>query len=73
MHDPTEGGFMGEIGEISSLSGLRAELDYDAVLVHPLQPGGRRAIRSAATYCLGQPSAANLNGRQKKHSANGQK
>ncbi len=36
MHDPTEGGFMGGIGEISSLSGLRAELDYASVPVHPL-------------------------------------
>lgn len=36
MHDPTEGGFMGGIGEISALSGLRAEIDYDAVPVHPL-------------------------------------
>ena len=28
MHDPTEGGFMGGIGEISSLSGLRTDIDY---------------------------------------------
>jgi hydrogenase maturation factor len=36
MHDPTEGGFMGGIGEISALSGLKAELDYDSIPVHPL-------------------------------------
>lgn len=36
MHDPTEGGFMGAIGEICSLSGLRADLDYASVPVHPL-------------------------------------
>lgn len=36
MHDPTEGGFLGGIGEISALSGLSAELDYDAIPVHKL-------------------------------------
>ena len=36
MHDPTEGGFMGGIGEISSLSGLRTDIDYASVPVHPL-------------------------------------
>jgi len=36
MHDPTEGGFMGGIGEISSLSGLEAKIDYSSVPVHPL-------------------------------------
>ena len=36
MHDPTEGGFMGGVGEISSLSGLQAEIDYSSVPVHPL-------------------------------------
>ena len=36
MHDPTEGGFIGGIGEISTLSGLRADIDYDAVPVHSL-------------------------------------
>ncbi|MDO5562690.1 MAG: AIR synthase-related protein, partial [Synergistaceae bacterium] len=36
MHDPTEGGFMGGIGEICSLSGLEAVLDNDAIPIHPL-------------------------------------
>ncbi len=36
MHDPTEGGFMGGIGEISSLSGLEAKIDYSSVPVRPL-------------------------------------
>jgi hydrogenase expression/formation protein HypE len=36
MHDPTEGGFWGGIGEISNLSGLEAEVDRDAVPLHPL-------------------------------------
>lgn len=36
MHDPTEGGFMGGVGEISALSGLTAEINYDKVPVHPL-------------------------------------
>ncbi len=36
MHDPTEGGFMGGIGEISSLSDLRTDIDYASVPVHPL-------------------------------------
>lgn len=36
MHDPTEGGFMGGIGEISSLSGLEVELDFSSLPIHPL-------------------------------------
>ncbi len=36
MHDPTEGGFLGGVGEISALAGLRAELDYDALPIHEL-------------------------------------
>lgn len=36
MHDPTEGGFNGGVGEISVLSGLSAIIDRDAVPVHPL-------------------------------------
>lgn len=36
MHDPTEGGFMGGIGEISSLSGLRADIDYASIPIDPL-------------------------------------
>ena len=36
MHDPTEGGFLGGINEISSLSGLTAELDYESLPIHPL-------------------------------------
>lgn len=36
MHDPTEGGFMGGVGEISVLSGLTAVIDREAVPVHPL-------------------------------------
>jgi hydrogenase expression/formation protein HypE len=36
MHDPTDGGFLGGIAEISTLCGLKAEIDYEAVPVHPL-------------------------------------
>ena len=36
MHDPTEGGFMGGLNEICSLSGLRAELFPDKIPLHPL-------------------------------------
>lgn len=36
MHDPTEGGFLGGVGEISSLSGLKAVLAYDSIPIHPL-------------------------------------
>lgn len=36
MHDPTEGGFLGGVGEISSLAGLKAELDYDSLPIHEL-------------------------------------
>jgi hydrogenase expression/formation protein HypE len=30
MHDPTDGGFLGGIAEISTLCGLKAEIDYEA-------------------------------------------
>lgn len=36
MHDPTEGGFMGGVGEISSLSGLKAIIDCPCLPIHPL-------------------------------------
>ena len=36
MHDPTEGGFLGGLDEISQLCGRRAELWRDALPVHPL-------------------------------------
>lgn len=36
MHDPTEGGFNGGVGEISVLSELTAVIDKAAVPVHPL-------------------------------------
>ena len=36
MHDPTEGGFMGGVGEISSLSGLKAIIDCSCLPIHPL-------------------------------------
>lgn len=36
MHDPTEGGFSGGLGEICTLCGLRAEVDESCVPVHRL-------------------------------------
>ena len=42
MHDPTEGGFMGGLDEICSLCGLKAELDREALAIHPLT---RRAAK----------------------------
>ena len=36
MHDPTEGGFLGGLDEISQLCGRRAELRRDSLPVHPL-------------------------------------
>ncbi len=36
MHDPTEGGFWGGVGEISALSGLELNIDRSAVPVHEL-------------------------------------
>lgn len=36
MHDPTEGGFMGGIGEISSLSGLKANINQNSIPIDPL-------------------------------------
>ena len=44
MHDPTEGGFMGGIYEIESLSGLFAELDENAVPLHPLTKRAAREL-----------------------------
>lgn len=43
MHDPTEGGFLGGVGELSGLSGLSVVLDYDSIPIHPLTK--RAAIR----------------------------
>ncbi|MDR3332751.1 MAG: hydrogenase expression protein [Synergistaceae bacterium] len=34
MHDPTEGGFLGGLGEICRLCGLRAEVEVESVPVH---------------------------------------
>lgn len=36
MHDPTEGGFLGGVKEISLLSGLEAIIDYDILPINPL-------------------------------------
>lgn len=36
MHDPTEGGFLGGLTEISRLGGLAVDLDWDALPLHPL-------------------------------------
>ncbi len=36
MHDPTEGGFLGGVGEISQLCGLAAEIRRESLPVHPL-------------------------------------
>ena len=36
MHDPTEGGFFGGLGEICRLAGLKADVSRDDVPVHPL-------------------------------------
>ncbi|MDO9508004.1 MAG: AIR synthase-related protein [Thermovirgaceae bacterium] len=44
MHDPTEGGFLGGLGEISRLSGLGMELDRDAVMMHPLTETCSKAL-----------------------------
>ncbi len=36
MHDPTEGGFLGGLGEISRLSGLGVDIDRNSVMMHHL-------------------------------------
>jgi hydrogenase maturation factor len=36
MHDPTEGGFLGGLGEVCRLAGLSADVPCDAVPLHPL-------------------------------------
>jgi hydrogenase maturation factor len=43
MHDPTEGGFLGGLGEICRLAGLSADVSLDDV---PLHPYTRRASRA---------------------------
>ncbi|MDO5114924.1 MAG: AIR synthase-related protein [Synergistaceae bacterium] len=45
MHDPTEGGFLGGLDEISSLCGLSAEIDFDALPVHPLTRRAAEMLR----------------------------
>jgi hydrogenase maturation factor len=35
MHDPTEGGFRGGVREMCGLAGIEADIDEDAVPVHP--------------------------------------
>lgn len=36
MHDPTEGGVVGGISEIVSLTSLKVKLDFDAFPIHPI-------------------------------------
>jgi hydrogenase maturation factor len=36
MHDPTEGGFLGGLGEICRLSGFGIDLDISSIEIHPL-------------------------------------
>ncbi|HDQ93071.1 MAG TPA: hydrogenase expression protein [Synergistetes bacterium] len=36
MHDPTEGGFLGGLGEICRLSGFGIDLDLESIEIHPL-------------------------------------
>ncbi|MDR1943399.1 MAG: hydrogenase expression protein [Synergistaceae bacterium] len=43
MHDPTEGGFLGGVGEMCRLAGMSADLDLGAV---PLHPHTKRASES---------------------------
>ncbi len=45
MHDPTEGGFLGGLDEISALCGLRAELTRGALPVHPLTKRAAERLR----------------------------
>lgn len=44
MHDPTEGGFLGGLGEISRLSGLGMTLDRSSVVIHPLTEKCSRSL-----------------------------
>lgn len=46
MHDPTEGGFNGGVGEISALSGLSVDIDQSAVPIHEL------TRRAASELCF---------------------
>ncbi|MDL2264059.1 hydrogenase expression protein [Synergistaceae bacterium OttesenSCG-928-I11] len=44
MHDPTEGGFFGGLGEICRLAGLAADVVRDAVPVHPYTARAAKAL-----------------------------
>lgn len=44
MHDPTEGGFFGGLGEICELSGLDAEIDVQSVPLHDHTLRASRAL-----------------------------
>lgn len=45
MHDPTEGGLLGGLGEISRLAGLGVELSPGSVTVHPLTAQTAAALK----------------------------
>lgn len=44
MHDPTEGGLLGGLGEISRLAGLGVELCPESVSIHPLTVRSANAL-----------------------------
>lgn len=45
MHDPTEGGLLGGLGEISRLAGLGVELCTESITIHPLTTRSAEALR----------------------------
>jgi hydrogenase maturation factor len=44
MHDPTEGGFYGGLGEICRLSGMSAQVSRDSVPVHRCTRAASKAL-----------------------------
>ena len=44
MHDPTEGGFRGGVREVCRLAGIEADIDEDAVPIHPYTKRASEAL-----------------------------
>lgn len=56
MHDPTEGGFFGGLGEICELSGLDADIDIDAVPLHEYTNRAASALSFDALHLVASGS-----------------
>lgn len=69
MHDPTDGGFLGGIAEISSLCGLKAELDFDSVPLHPLTKRAAEKLGFDALHLIASGSMLIVTGAENAQNA----